>query len=537
MNGGMSSTRKHCRAPHAGAVGSAPPTRPIGPGSGRARGAVMLGLLLAGCSRHPSEVVPAGFTFGAAIAGFQVEMGCPTVPAEACEDRNSDWYHFITSTVTVGRASNMLSGDPPSFGPGYFELFAQDLDRARALGLDSIRFSIEWSRVFPESTVGVSGYEALRARASASALTFYHAQLAAMKARGLRPLVTVNHYTLPAWLHDAVGCNVNLATCSPRGWLEPYAPAEIAKYAGFLAREFGGEVDTWATLNEPMAVVIPGYVSPGQGRSNPPAATLALKEARTVIFNMIAAHAGMYDAIRAGDQVDADGDGRPARIGIVYNVQPAYPADPDNALDRRGAANLYYLYNEAMLNAVVGGVLDRNLDRHGVPDPSLAHRCDFIGLNYYSKIVIRGEEEATLPELSPLTTFNPLSAQQIGYPRGIYESIKTLNATYPGVPIIITENGADARGGDTSPYLLATLGWVKRALDEGADVEGYYWWTLTDNYEWNNGMNPKFGLFAVDPRDPAKARAARPVAAAYRQIAETRRLPTSTSAVPGTASP
>src|SRR5713226_3117258 len=108
-----------------------------------------------------------------------------------------------------------LAGTPPSAGPGFFELYPQDLDRAaNELHSNALRLSIEWSRVFPVSTIGVPD---LRSVASPAALAYYHAVFAAMKARGLRPLVTLNHYTLPAWLHDAAGCHADLSRCSPRG--------------------------------------------------------------------------------------------------------------------------------------------------------------------------------------------------------------------------------------------------------------------------------------------------------------------------------
>jgi beta-galactosidase len=482
---------------------------------GRDAALAWVSLLCAGCA---SDGFPEDFLFGAAISGFQTEMGCPSIPAGDCEDRRSDWYQFITSTVTVSRESNLLIGHPPSMGPGYYELWREDLDRAKALGLNAFRFGIEWSRVFPESTRGVTEHEALRALASEDALRYYREQLSVLREHGIKPLVTLNHQTLPSWVHDAVGCNVNLDRCSPRGWLEPWIAEEIAKYAGFIARELANDVEMWATLNEPLATSVPGYLLPTITRSNPPAASLRFEEARTSLRAQIEAHARMYDAVHANDPT--------ARVGIVYNVAPQYPKDPNNALDVRAARNVDYLFNGAFLNAVLRGVLDDDLDGKGDEQESLKGRCDFLGVNYYTRVILEGETESVLPGLSPLATFDPLTIEQgAHYSRGLYEVLVRLANDYPGVPLLVTENGADARTGDTTPFLIEHLEWLLAALDEGVNVEGYFWWSLMDNYEWNNGMTYQFGLYAVDPLDPLKKRTPRPIAEAYRKVIEARDVP------------
>jgi beta-glucosidase/6-phospho-beta-glucosidase/beta-galactosidase len=486
---------------------------------------IALALLVITAACH-SDRFPDAFAFGTAIAGFQVDMGCPTVPASTCDDPNSDWYRFVTSTVTLARPLDALSGDPPSKGPGFFELYADDLDRAHGLGLDSFRFSFEWSRVFPKSTIGVEGHDALLAIASRDGLDYYHRLLSAIRARKMRPLVTVNHYTLPTWIHDGVGCNVDLDRCSPRGWLEPSIVGEIAKYAGFVAAEFGGEVDLWATENEPFAVIIAGYLLPSATRTNPPAALLRPKEARTALFAMIDAHARMYDAIKENDRIDADGDGRASRVGIVYNIAPVAPKDPTRDLDQRAAANLFHIYDELFLDAVLLGDVDQNIDRKTVHRADLANRCDYLGINYYTRAVVEGELDPVLPDFSSLTTFNPLTLQQgATYARGMYESVMFVKSRYPGVPMVITENGADSAHDDVTPFLVTHLEWLKKAIDDGAKVEGYHWWSLMDNYEWNHGMSIRMGLYAVDGGDPAKKRTARPVSDALRRIATAHAVP------------
>lgn len=481
-------------------------------------GALLFGAVFCSCS-EPAEFPP-GFLFGVATAGFQNDPGCPTLPESECVDKGSDWYEFVGSRAVQTSGRGHLSGDPLSAGPGSYELFAQDFDRVKGeLAGNAVRLSIEWSRIFPTSTEGLEG-AALRQRADARALAHYHAVFAALRERDLTPLVTLNHYTLPSWIHDAEGCHKDLAACTRRGWLDrDKIVREISKYAGFVAREFGAEVDRWATLNEPFAVVLPGYIAPSPDRTNPPAALFAMAEARAAMSAMIEAHARMYDAVKAADQQDADGDGRAAEVGLVYNLTPAAPRRPDSARDVQGAKNLFYLYNEAFLNGVVRGDLDPNLDGRTVHDAGLAGRMDYLGINYYTRVIVDGTDQPFFPELSPLSTFNPLTSTLFTeYPQGLADMVRYVNGL--GLPAYITENGSsDHEAPEAAPrYLAGHVASLARALTEGADVRGYFYWTLVDNYEWNHGMQLRFGLFALGS-DAQKSRAPRPAAAVFRELA------------------
>jgi beta-glucosidase/6-phospho-beta-glucosidase/beta-galactosidase len=386
--------------------------------------------------------------------------------------------------------------------------------------------SIEWSRVFPAATDAMEGYDALKAAASKPAIDHYHAVFAALKARGIKPLVTLNHYTLPTWIHDGVGCHKNIAGCSPRGWLDKDRTVkEIAKYAGFVAQEFGGEVDVWATLNEPFAVVLPGYLQPNADRSNPPAVLLKVEETKAVMVALVEAHARMYDAVKAADKVDADGDGSPSEVGLVYAMAPIAPLDPEDNLDKKAAENVFYLYNLAYLNAVVKGDLDAELDGTSVHRADLEDRMDYLGINYYFLVRVVGTGMPFIPELSPLTTFDPFKIQTGElYPKGIYEMAMLVKEM--GLPARITENGMPIQADDDVPsrFLVQHLTWVKRAIRDGADIRGYYFWSLLDNYEWNHGMDLRFGLYAVEKDDPLKLRTARDVASVYGEIAKGRAI-------------
>lgn len=487
---------------------------------------------LAGCGSsgsgsHPPPVeagapFPKGFVFGTAIAGFQADMGCPTLPASSCVDPNSDWYQFTTSPTTVGDPGSYLSGQNPSVvGPGFWELYPGDLRRAAAeLHNQALRLSIEWSRIFPTATDGITGYDALKQVASAGAIAEYHAIFAEMKKWGLRPLVTLNHYALPSWLHDAVGCHVSFATCSLRGWVDDTrAVAEVAKYAGFVGQEFGAEVDWWATINEPLQNMVFGYLMPSAQRSHPPALFLQTAAAKTVLNALIAAHARMYDALKQYDTVDADGDGKASWVGVVYPLVPVAPADPKAALDQQAAKNIDYLWNRVYLNAVALGKQDANLDGTTTTRADLQGRMDYVGVNWYSGLQVTGAASATLPTLSSLFTANPLSLVTTpNQPDKLAGFLHFVNVDL-GKPAIITENGT---GGDASTpgFIVENLKAVRDAIAGGADVRGYFYWTLMDNYEWNHGMDIRMGLYAVDKADPSKKRVARPAVAVYGQIAQ-----------------
>ncbi len=482
-----------------------------------------------GCS-SPKPPFPSGFLWGAAVAGFQVDMGCPTLPAAECEDRNSDWYDFIARRSELADLQPNLTEDPVSRGPGHWELYEQDFELAKSgLGLNGFRFSLEWSRIFPTATDAVEGYDALRAKADPRALKKYHAMLAALKARGIRPLVTLNHYTLPTWIHDGVDCHNNFATCTRRGWLDRERTVkEIAKYAGFCAREFGAEVDLWATQNEPFAIVLPGYLLPSAERLNPPAVGFRVDAAKAVMVALIEAHARMYDAVKANDTIDADGDGKSAVVGLVYSTSPV-KGKTDSKLDQRAARDVFYLYNTAFLDGVAKGDLDAELDGTSVHRDDLAGRMDFIGINYYGRTTVTGTGSASLPTLSPLTTFDPLNVVLFeDYPKGIYEMAMHIKDRY-GLPTFVTETGAQVQTNSAAgaSWLVRHAIWIRRAIRDGADVRGFFYWTLMDNFEWNHGMGYQFGLYAVDKNDPQKKRVAREAVPKYLEITRANDVPAS----------
>ena len=481
----------------------------------------------------PAAHASSPFLFGTAIAGFQVEMGCPNAAAASCEDRASDWYQWITTPRILNNPLLFMSKEPPSSGPGFYETYAQDIERAAGsgpdqLGNNALRLSIEWSRIFPRATFGIEGQDALRAVASKDGVAYYHRIFAAMKARSLAPMVTVSHYSLPLWIHDGDQCNRSLDDCvaaGRAGWANPdrsIIVKEIAKYARFLAEEYGGEVDRWASLNEPFsAVVLPGYLVSTPARSNPPGLSgpwMSVRGARTATAAMIEAHAKIYDAIKAGDTKDADQDGNTAEVGLVYAFADIKPLT-NNEGDAKAAADANYFLHDMFMDGVTAGRLDEQWDAGPGNAPvraDLANRCDFVGINYY--FGFRAQKMWTsLSFVSPFVSFNMLQPMDGDAPDGLHAVI--LRARRYGRPIYVTETGATADDPErAAAWTVRTMRAVERARADGADVRGYFAWSLMDNYEWNHGMNGmRFGLYAVDPG--TKARTIRPAGRAFAKIA------------------
>jgi len=458
---------------------------------------------------------PAGFAWGAATAGFQVDMGCPTWDAATCDDPASDWYQWVTDPSILAEESLFVTGEPVSHGPGMWELFEDDVARMQADGLNTFRMSVEWSRLFPASTEDVTTVEGLDARANPAAVARYHEMFAALKDAGIEPYVTVNHYVLPLWVHDGVACHNDPESCEASGWLngERILPL-ITTYAGWVGREFGGDVDRWATLNEPFATTAAGYLQPGEDRSAPPGLVLNGPGTVASLENQVLASAQMYDALKANDTTDADGDGVVADVGVVINMIDIVPKDPNKPEDVASAAKADHLYHRLFLDGLATGQWDD--DRDGTFDRTrddLAGRLDWIGVNYYNQVTVQylGGFQP-LGDLVPAFDFYPTFSWD-PHPEGL-GNVTRIAASY-GLPVVITENGTPDTAG-SKDILDGHLASLWSAIDEGANVRGYLYWSWVDNYEWNHGLDLKFGLYELNI--DTKERTARPVMERYREV-------------------
>ncbi len=494
------------------------------------------------------------FLWGVSESGFQFEMGDPSGKGV---DTNTDWFVWVHDAENIKRG--IVSGDLPENGIDYWHLYAKDHELAEKLGLNAYRIGVEWSRIFPKATttvhVGVErasdanvsnvevdgkAIEELEKMANKEALKHYRLIIEDLKAKGFKVFVCLNHFTLPLWIHDPLTTRASRLRRGPKGWVEETAIIEFVKFAAFMAWSFGDLVDNWATLNEPMAVCEAGYM---MAQSGFPPGMNNFMAAKKAAKNMVLAHAHAYNAIKKWDTVKADSDSpSSAYVGLIHNVIPAHPFSESEKLDVQAASFMDNLHNQFFPRAVADGWLDENLN--GVKEKGevmgyLANRLDWLGVNYYTRFVIKGKRNllaklfagiSAVPEIVPNYGFGcqPKSQSADGkptsdmgweiYPEGLLEALKAM-AKF-AKPLYITENGiADSEDKLRSMFLEDHIAILQRAIkEEKIDVRGYFHWALTDNYEWAKGFRMRFGLFAVDLR--AKKRIMRKSAKTYKQIIE-----------------
>ena len=511
----------------------------------------VLALALTPAARAQS--FPQDFLWGTAIAGFQTEMG----GSPDHDDAGSDWWAWTHDAANI--AAHRVSGDLPENGPAFYDLYKQDLKMAaRRLHSNTIRLSIEWSRIFPTSTAGIdtsTDLFGLDAVADQVEVAHYRAVLEQCRRQGLVPFVTLSHFSLPAWVHDPIATRDALAgsnpllppptVAAPSGWLDAGIVTEFAKFAAYVGWQYGDLVDLWAPLNEPLVVGVNGFVNvPGIIAGNFPPGAFSFTGVLGVILHEAEAHAAAYDALKLWDTEDADGDGTPAQVGLVHNMVAFHPKTPGT--DDTAAAHADYLFNRLYLNATILGDADANANGTidpGEHRPELAGRADFVGVNYYLRAVAQRSLPLAGPVI-PLLDFLPTLSYQTPqspsappcpsectefgweiYPQGLRE-VLTIAGSY-GLPVYITENGiADGDDDQRPKYLVQHLAVLAQAIADGvADVRGYYHWSLVDNFEWSSGYYPKFGLFGFDP--VTKKRLRRATGGYFARIARKSAIPKS----------
>lgn len=494
------------------------------------------------------------FLWGVSSSGFQFEMGNPG--GEGL-DPNTDWFSWVHDRDNISKG--VVSGDFPENGVSYWSLYEKDHELAVDLGLNAYRIGIEWSRIFPKSTrdfdvaversqeglisnidVDDKALERLDGSANKEALNHYRSIIADLRDKGLKVFACLNHFTLPLWIHDPIIAHNTALKRGPKGWLEETTIIEFTKYAAYIAWKLGDIVDYWATINEPMAVAEAGYMFLQSGF---PPAVNNFRAFKRAAINLAVAHARAYDAIKAHDTVRADEDSpSPAYVGLIHNIIPAHPLNKSAKLDVMAAEFMDNMHNQFFPRAAAEGWLDHNLN--GVRDKGevkgfLGQRLDWLGVNYYTRFVVRGKRSLlakvfagikAIPELmlNYGVACKPNSTSSDGkpvsdmgweiYPEGLLESLRAM-ANYKR-PLYVTENGiADEKDKHRPKFINEHVKVLEKAMnEEGIDVRGYFHWALTDNYEWAKGFKMKFGLFAVDLE--TKRRRARRSARIYRKIME-----------------
>lgn len=440
------------------------------------------------------------FRFGAASAATQIED----------QNVSTDWFLFTQPEVEGGLEQGEDFVGDASKG---FSLAIEDVALMQSLGLDSYRFSIEWARVEPE-----------RDEIDEEALAHYDEFIDALLAAGIRPMITVHHFSNPVWVadprdpecEDGVSDDNLCGLGHPEGG--PQIVEEMAEHAALLADRYGDRVDEWATLNEPVNYLLAAY---GIGVFPPGRSTIynLLDDFIPVVRDYLLAHAAIYDALHETDSVDADDDGETAAVGLTLSVADWVPArfnaPSEDAEDVDATERLRYVFHYLLVDALLAGRFDPDID--GTLDeerPELEGRLDWLGLQYYFRAGVTGNN-GVIPvlELSPCyTTFDfgscipPVDPtfcvpdmRYEHYAPGLHTVLMEYSTRYEGLPLVVTEGGIATEVGERrAENVVRALEQISRARADGADVRGYYHWSLYDNFEWSEGYGPRFGLFRVD---------------------------------------
>ncbi len=375
----------------------------------------------------------------------------------------NDWWAWEHRADTPVRQP---SGDAID----HYHRYAEDFALLAALGQNAHRLSLEWSRIEPE-----------RGEWSMAALDHYKRVLTSLAEHGLTGLVTLMHYTLPRWFADS------------GGWLGPDATERFAAYVDTVAAHLGDLMPFACTINEPQIAAVHAYMT---GRFPP--GHRDLDEWQRATWGQIEAHRAAVRALRGGR-------GEP-RAGICLQLPALQPARPDDP----GCVAACEFAREWMQDVYVRALSEQ---------PGTAG--DFLGVQYYSRELVdpeapRGTTPA--PEGEPVTQMG-----WVWYPDGLRQALHA--AAGAGLPLVVTENGvATDMDSERVEFIDRHLRAVRTAMEEGCDVRGYLYWSSFDNFEWNEGYAPTFGLVGIDYENGLR-RIVRPSAVAYGAVARTGRIP------------
>ena len=415
---------------------------------------------------------PDGFLWGCATSAYQIE-GSPLADGAG----PSIWQRF---SHTPGMTHN---GDTGDVACDHYRRMADDVRLMADLGLNAYRFSIGWARVLP----GGIG------RINPEGLAFYDRLVDALLAEGIIPMATLYHWDLPEALDNR------------GGWLNPDIADWFAEYARLCFDKLDDRVQFWAPINEPWVISDGGYLhgalAPGhRNRFETPIAS----------HNLLRAHSLAVQAYR--------GSGR-HRIGIVVNIEPKTAAS-DSPRDRSAAERADAYMNRQYLDPIFHGRYPEEMrEIFGEAWPEwpaadmemIRHPVDFIGLNYYTRAVVRYDADQyplkALPVHQPSATYTETGWEV--YPQGLTDTLVRLKENYGNPVIYITENGSAyydpptvENGGIDDPlrrsYLQKHVKAAHAALEAGVDLRGYFAWSLMDNLEWSLGFSKRFGLIHVD---------------------------------------
>jgi beta-glucosidase len=419
---------------------------------------------------------PKQFLWGAATAAYQIEGAVK-------EDGRGEtiWDRF---SHTPGKT---LNGDTGDIACDHYHRYREDIALMKKLGLKGYRFSVAWSRIFPDGKGNVNQ----------RGIDFYQSLVDELLTAGIEPAVTLYHWDLPQALQDK------------GGWANRDTTDYFTDYAVVLFKTFGDRVKKWITHNEPICAAFVGNAS-GEHAPGFHDDSLAVQ----VSHHLLLSHAKAVQAFRQLNSPDG-------KIGITLVLTPVHPAsnspeDQAVALMVDGSKNRWFL-DPVFKGSYPEDVLKLYQEKLNSPiiQPSdmklmASQKIDFLGLNYYFRTVA---QYAKQEQPVPFVQINPVGSSytEMGwevYPQGIYELLTRVKSEYGDLPIYITENGAAYRDeqitdgqvvdDDRIDYLKQHFEAAFRAIQAGVKLEGYFVWSLMDNFEWAHGYSKRFGLVRVD---------------------------------------
>ncbi len=412
---------------------------------------------------------PPDFVWGAATAAYQIE-------GAAHDDGRGEsiWDRF---TSLPGHVAN---GDTGRVACDSYHRYPEDVRLMRELGLGAYRFSIAWPRVHPEG----------RGRVNAAGLDFYDRLVDELLANGVEPFPTLYHWDLPQALEDR------------GGWPERGTVDAFAEYVDVVVARLGDRVSHWITQNEPWVIAWLGY---GRGEHAP--GRRSDRDALAAAHHVLLSHGRAVEIIRRARPL--------AQVGITIDVIPIHPLTTSEA-DIAAAREEDGLRNRWILDPVLHGSYPEDIRRRfarimpTVADGDLetiSAPLDFLGVNYYRRHVVQARSNGDGPVVVDVPGGEHTAVGWEVYPDGLYELLVRMRDEYAAPPLYVTENGAafgDTRRNGTvddpqrTAYLERHLDAVGRAIEDGVSVQGYFVWSLLDNFEWARGYAPRFGLVYVD---------------------------------------
>lgn len=382
------------------------------------------------------EVDLSNILLGTATAATQIEGG----------DRANSWYDWA-------EAGHIKDGSSPVRACGHFERFREDIAIMKSMNMRVYRLGVEWSRIQPE-----------RDKFDADAILVYRDLLGELIAAGIKPLVTLHHFTNPRWFEQAGGFT---AKDSPDAFIS------FVRYTVDALKDLCSE---WVTINEPNVYAAFGYFY-----GTWPPGHKSFKETMSVFRNMAISHVRAYDYIHSVQPG--------ASVGIAQHYRVFEPLRPKNIIDKLGARAMTYIFQDMISDTMAYGKSRFPLKRLKV---KRGRYFDFLGVNYYSRFMVKGFEPVTKPG----TPLNDLGWEI--YPDGLKRVCLKYQKRYK-MPIYITENGTcDNSDAFRAQFLYTHLAAVADANAGGANVERYYHWSFMDNFEWLEGEEARFGLVHID---------------------------------------